>query len=424
MAVDGYGRELVVPERLPLPLGAFDDRGSDILDVSLVYDRRVGDAAPAGYGGCDQAGDGPFYRWIEAPRIEVEPGDPDPADRRHPPAVPPADQGFSPSRTPPDDPLREWPVFLGRVTRDRSDPSRPTYAVDLAGRPYVDLVGEYVRAASGRAAIQIGEFSQAATGGASTVPGAPAAAVNRRFAVFVPEAETDTTKGQPRLAVDKDGKVDIRGDTTVHGDVTIDAHAVEFLAGPARPPNAPPWRIYHLDTASLHELRVEMARPNTAAERARTQVVVGTWAKPPDSAGPAAFQKCLTVDANCDVTVHGTLSVEGRLNTRETVQAKLSEEARRLGLISAISGITTLQAGPSPVLRAAGVGEVATVSEAVEALLRAQADPRVIAQALAADPERARAFAELVRRDHPDLAEQLGMRNQERPNGAEGKPKA
>jgi hypothetical protein len=424
MAVDGYGRELVAPERLPLPLGAFDDRGSDILDVFLVYDRRGGDAVPAGYGGCDEDGDGPFYRWIEAPRVTVEAGDLDPADRRHPPGVPPADQDFGPSRTPPDDPLRQWPVFLGQVTRDRSDPSRPTYTVDLAGRPSVDLVGEYVRAASGRAAVQIGEFSQAVTGGASTEPGAPAATTNRRFAVFVPEAETDETRGQPRLAVDKDGKVDIRGDTTVHGDVTIDGHAVEFLAGPARPPNAPPWRIYHLDTGRQHELRVEMARPDTAAERGRTQVVVGTWAKPADGAGQAAFQKCLTVDANCNVTVHGTLTVEGTLNTKETVQAKLSEEARRLGVISAMSGLTTPQPGPAAVLSSRAVVEAMRTPGVVDALLRAQADPRLIAEALAAEPERARAFAELVRRDYPDLAGQLGIRARQRRAKPEGKGKA
>src|SRR5262249_48842215 len=156
--------------------GAFDDRGSDILDVSLLYDLRGGDVAPTGYAGCNGDGNGPSYRWIETPRITIEAGDLDPTDHRHPPGIPAADQDFGPSQTPPDSPLREWRVFLGRVTRDRSDPSKPpTYAVDMAGRPYVDLVGEYIKAASGKAAVQIGEFSQAVTGGASTEPGAPAA---------------------------------------------------------------------------------------------------------------------------------------------------------------------------------------------------------------------------------------------------------
>jgi hypothetical protein len=436
MAVDGYAREVVVDSRLGLSPGVFDDRGSDIVDVSLVYDRVGSDAAPPGYAGCGDDGPAPFYRWIERPRLLAEAGDPDPPDRRQPAVVPPADLAFDPGRTPPDDPGRVWPVFLGRVTRDRSDPSKPAYSVDLAGRPYVDLVGEYLRAASGRAAIQLGEYTQAVTGGASTRPGAPAAIRDRRFALFVPEAETTQTMEEPRLAVDKGGQVSIRGDTTVHGDVTVDGRAVEFLAGPARPRNAPPWRIYHLGTSRVDELRIEMARPDTTAQRARTQVVIGSWAKPAAGDGPQAFQKCLTVDANCNVTVHGTLTVEGNLHTDETVQAKLGEEARRLALISAIGGLAGPGRGPAPgpvpgpapgpapaPISLPGPEPVAESTSAIlQALLAAGGDPATIAEALAADDRRAREFATAVRSHFPELARRLGMQaGRRKVKGTEGK---
>ena len=55
VGVDGFGRELVVANRRKLPAGAFDDKGSDELEVWLEYDRQSGEVAPEGYAGCDGA---------------------------------------------------------------------------------------------------------------------------------------------------------------------------------------------------------------------------------------------------------------------------------------------------------------------------------------------------------------------------------
>ncbi|HVQ37572.1 MAG TPA: hypothetical protein VMS31_08565, partial [Pyrinomonadaceae bacterium] len=49
MAVDGYGRELVLPQKMPLSQSAFVDKNSKELEVWLVYDRAGTDKPPAGY---------------------------------------------------------------------------------------------------------------------------------------------------------------------------------------------------------------------------------------------------------------------------------------------------------------------------------------------------------------------------------------
>src|ERR1700720_2967375 len=47
MAIDGYGRELVLADKKRLAAETFDDLGTDRLDVWLVYDRRDTTAAPS-----------------------------------------------------------------------------------------------------------------------------------------------------------------------------------------------------------------------------------------------------------------------------------------------------------------------------------------------------------------------------------------
>src|SRR5262249_15260824 len=140
------------------------------------------------------------------------------------------------------DPARMWPVFVGRVTRDRKNPATPVYAVDLAGRPYVGLVGADIRAPSGSASVQIGELN----------------GDTRRFAVFVPArwAAGDTAK----LAVDRDGAVDVQGDTGIAGDVVGEGRSVVLQPAPEPPVGAVPWRVYHVAANGMHELRIEMAR--------------------------------------------------------------------------------------------------------------------------------------------------------------------
>ena len=346
-AVDGFGRWLVLPLRQALGREAFAARDSDVLDVYLNYNRSGSDQAPSGYAGCEDPGDTgerPFYRWVEQPYITMEVPGPPPVDHRRPDRVATDDLGFQATRLAPDEPERRWPVFLGQVKLDRANQAKP-FDTDSTGRPYAALVGEAVYAPSGRAAVQIG----------AELPGDP-----NRFAVFVREQnQRPGDPIQPRLAIQQDGTHLLRGNATVHGNLTVQRHAVEFEAGPERALGDPPWRIYHVgtDEDAEHELRIEMARPpDGQPPEGDNQVVIGTWTKPPgEEGGQEAFQACLTVADDCTVTVHGNLVLENPprySGTDKLVDAGLGPDAKNLVLAAALSGVTGSGALVGPGTRA------------------------------------------------------------------------
>jgi hypothetical protein len=340
MAIDGYGRELIVPKRLQVSTSSFDDRGRDVLDVWLSYDRRGSDQAPAGYGGCDSGkseqtigcNDGRVpekiagcdngqelgrYRWQEIPRLDVaRPGEAS-DDRRRPIQVPESDLPFPSSRTPPDDPAKAWPVFLGQILRVQTDPGRPPdYRVNLNDRPYAGLVGEEVRAPSNRVWVQIG---------------AERADDDRRFAVFVPEADP-SNPNLPRLEVDDSGEVDVRGATTMHGKLTMEGGAIALEAGQAQ---SQPWTIYRHSEGGVDQLRIQM---DDGAGAGTNQVVVGVW-----NEEDGQFVECLVVKDDCSVTINGDLKVEGVINADSFIAPGFTADAQQFLLASALNGIS----GPS-----------------------------------------------------------------------------
>jgi hypothetical protein len=114
MAVDGYGRELIVPERVLLPAEDLLEPGEiEAIDVWLHY-CRVPETPPQQ--GRWECGPGEHSRWREEAVIRLEAaGEINP---RCPPEVPEADLAFPPYRTPPDASDQPWPVYLGRVKYD------------------------------------------------------------------------------------------------------------------------------------------------------------------------------------------------------------------------------------------------------------------------------------------------------------------
>src|SRR5207245_490096 len=244
----------ILPQKQSLPSTAFTDKGSHTLEVWLAYSLLSTDSAPAGYMGCGESGGDLFYRSQEKPQVYLEAPDPAYPDPRQPKGVLPGDLGFDASRTPPDDPQRYWPVFLGRVSQKLTDGVQ-SFTVDLSGRHDIGLVGETVVAPSGRARVQVGSEQ-------SKDPNC--------FAVFI-----TSTADKAQLSVDKGGKLELAGDTTVHGNLTLTAGTLEFGVAPAESPL--PWRIYrHLDTvgkAIVSELRIEIDG-NTGG---LNQLVVGSW---------------------------------------------------------------------------------------------------------------------------------------------------
>jgi hypothetical protein len=257
-----------------------------------------------------------------------------------------------------------------------------------------------VYAPSGRAAVQIG----------AERPDDP-----NRFAVFIPEpGQRPGEPIQPRLAIRQDGTHWIRGNATLHGNLTVQGHAVEFQAGPGRPAEDPPWRIYHVgtDQDDEHELRIEMARPPAGQPpKGNNQVVVGTWTRPPgEEGGDEAFQACLTVADDCTVTVHGNLVLENPLRyagTAQVVDAGLGPEARNLVLAAALSGVT----GSSALLGSQYKSPFPPSSPILLNTLFAALPPEHALQAaatlIAADPDRASTFAALLKDRNDEAVDRL-----------------
>ncbi|HEU5013498.1 MAG TPA: hypothetical protein VFT66_13325 [Roseiflexaceae bacterium] len=311
MAVDGYGRELILEQYQSIEPRAFDDKGSETLDIYLVYVQQTSDEAPPGYAACRPASQITSYRIQERAGLLIRKASGDRPkeagidlpERRQPDEVPPADLRFGPERVPPDAPSQQWPVFLGQVQRTGSQDE--PYAITMSGRPYAGLRGELVRAPSGWAWLQVGEWEDN----------------DYRFGVFLAEgnpapASPPLAPDKPTLGITRQGSVELRADTTLWGDLVVEGGAVEFGPGPEYT-MARPWRIYHAlqepdqdDATDITraQLRIEMAGPGVDGKA--NEVVIGHWSDQKQD-----FVPCLTIAADdCKVTVHRNLVVNGKAN--------------------------------------------------------------------------------------------------------------
>jgi hypothetical protein len=311
MAVDGYGRELFVAEPLRVPAEAFAQLESDRLDVWLVYDRTEETTPLRGRFDC---GPGRHNRWREVTRLRLTAAD-ERINPRAPAETPLEDIPFAPHREPPDDPAREWPVYLGvveRVVTGQLLPAPP--------RPSATLAGESLTAPSGRARLRIG----------SEEAGDP-----RRFSVETPDAAGTFAE---RLSLDRAGELSVRGDTTVGRDIffreregegtetptAVDhcspaptllseeraANAVVFSPPAPLPAEAAPWQIYRSAVVEegrpTRQLRFELGHPADKGDPRVYRFAVGSHSS-------GRFHACLTVTADCLVTIAGALNVLGRV---------------------------------------------------------------------------------------------------------------
>jgi hypothetical protein len=255
-AIDGYGRELILPQRTGLRVQqTFNELGGDVLDVWLLYGRQT---------------DGDWF--VESARVELTKGLDPWSDRRHPPRVPPEDVSFDATRVPPDEPSSLWPVYLGSIQRDPTDPTKPNHAI-TRGRPYVGVRAATIHAPGGPARIELGET----------------------FAVRL----DDSSGAKPVIESDADGTT-VSGQLVVIGDVAIGKGNLVF----SRVQNAGslPWRIQR----KSGQLRIVMD------DGSGSQVAVGVWKD-------GQFQSCLTVTNNGDVKVHGNLVVGGTVHATAVI---------------------------------------------------------------------------------------------------------
>jgi hypothetical protein len=414
IAVDGYGRTLVWQAGQPLPVTEFEVKGSDRLDVWLVYGELDSDDAPSGYAGCSLDGSGrTYYRTQEQPILMLGIPDPTHPDPRMPPGVPEGDLNFDGTQNAPLSPSAFWPVYLGRVLRKREKPNDPwQYSVSLDGRPYAGLVGEMVRHPTDNAWVEIGT-PLASQGNES------------RFAVYLipPGQDPQDVSGglDPRLEVSSGGQITLRGDASLHGNLVMEQGALAFraqdsqapAAGDPQPPavgvqpaaqqNEPgktprPWSIYRAPgsvqvtkpatqgqgvqttssaaTVPTSDLRLEMA----GRTGGKNQVVIGAWGKGPD--GNEAFQPCLTIDDDCNVTIERNLVVKGFIyysngTTPYTLSgaAPLSPEVRNMLVAGSSQAATSMAQGTVTGAQAGAAGQVGlTVDDLARFLLEEDLD--------------------------------------------------
>lgn len=308
VAVDGYGRELIVTSPVDISRRVFVELQDDVLDVWLIYQSSAANVPQRGSWSC---GPETNTRSREQAILRLTPGVASgprlpPEVPREPFEVPSADLPFPPHRTPPDDPAMEWPVYLGTIKVKGAPASDP-----LPPRPFATLNGEQVTAPSGLASMQVGAELKSDT---------------KRFAVRLTDASGQSVE---RLGIDRGGNISLNGNTTVtDSPSTPNPGELHLRLGPARllnfrplaatPTAAAPWRIYRTSVKegnqTIRQLRFEIAHPGDKGEPAASRLMIGTRdnkiAEPNE---PPVFSPCLTVSADCTVTINGNVNVTGQL---------------------------------------------------------------------------------------------------------------
>jgi hypothetical protein len=327
LAVDGYGRELLLIDRITIDRATFDRYGTTRLDVWLEYELGAADAdAPPGE--CDPASPNQQYRAVESATVVSERASAADVDARSPRVVP-ADVLAETLPDTTDDPTQRWPVYLGRLVMTFGDDGKPMFTIAQTALAYIGLNAELIDHPATPARIEIGHTSIAnATADTRTIADVTYTyepETGRQFAVFVPPT-APTISGaslQPTIAVTKDS-TQIRGTTDVHGDLVLDGSTLLFPSsvdetlvsvddGPA---------IYRTTSATdgADELRIDLGDAGTAVRN----LVIGLTKD-------GQFQSVLEVNVPLtgtppQITVHGDLHVQGTFSGPDIRLRTLSQD--------------------------------------------------------------------------------------------------
>ncbi len=286
LAVDGFGRQLIVPEALRMPFDVLDDARKrleepapeEAVDLWLLYGLR-----PGGGRGFEEA----ILRLTPAANVAPE-------ARSNMTTAVDVDRTELDAGTrleTPDAAHREWPVYLGRLRR-----RPPGYEALAVRRRYARWVGSRVLSPGGGVGI---DFAGADDPG------------DHRFAVRVRAASGELV---PRLVLGADGTNAIAGNLTVAGDLR--PAGIGWTAPVTPPAKAAPAQLYRVreqvDEVRADALRAEIAHPGDEGHPADSRLSVGFFGPAGDDAGPR-FRPCLSVAADRSVVVAGSLVVEGKL---------------------------------------------------------------------------------------------------------------
>lgn len=317
LAVDGFGREIAVPQPYCYPCLL----PSGLFDIWLLYAESPHTRPQPGVYAC---GPGQHNRWIERFTLEVTPAPAEETDPWQPPGMAAADLNFAAWDAPPGDPSRRWPVYLGRVEINGLESQ-----VKPVARPYVGLIGETVTAASQGARMEIGSEQ----GG------------GWRFAISLPDSTTGLLEDN-RLVIDSYGRNTLRGRVVLQlsaeqNDRQDEADLILPARDPAKEPpyglslekpidapgQATPWRMYHAQVKPpaqdgqppappLDQLRMELFNPGDQGQPDLYELVIGATEKVIDASTMTEEEKfCprLRIGADCSVTVYGDVMLTGSL---------------------------------------------------------------------------------------------------------------
>lgn len=385
LAVDGFGRELCVPDSALIPRQVLDSYGGNA-DVWLLYDCAPVSTPRRGRYACGRDHSNRSRQQVRLRLTAANAG----IDPRCP--IPGCDDPFRAEVTPD----AEWPVYVGTVTNGGAQGAR-------AKVPFVKLVGQRVIAPSGRTQLDVGGESA------------------QDFFYFAVSVRDSEKQNITRLGIDRYGNSRINGHAvlTYHepiqpnqeaesiSDLRFERdgsepqmpgtaaspaplpecedaaddepsssapirHGIRFHPPVAEPKAARPWQIYRTriehppDPAQLaqagavqspqpspaqpppkpvitDELRIEMAHPGGKGNPAAFRVVVG--ARQADGQDKTKFTPCLTIDGTCTVRVTGQVRVHGTL-VKSPIRADpndprfvaLMSKAHELGILYAFLG--------------------------------------------------------------------------------------
>lgn len=326
LAVDGYGRELIVDKRIDFKDELFqrlleketeeEQGGYYAVDVWLNYRALV--HQPDEYSIAQEMFKG-TGRVCEEAWLKLLCADPQSAVNPYrPPGVSQVNLNLKPGAVLPVDSDEEWPVYLGRIELFQNADNL-SYELPISERPYAALVGAGVNAPWNGSWMQIGAsiFSD-----------------KNRFSVVLPDAEGTSVR---RMSLDKDSNAVFNGNVkfiqdsndviNTQGQINLvpdDHHGVSgpalgFTATDTIPEEAAAWKIYRADLSKDPEqnqeenkqLRFEIFNPGDEGDPALSQWVIGGEAT--SDGALVNFSPLLSVRADGKIVVTGSFEVHGRV---------------------------------------------------------------------------------------------------------------
>ena len=158
LAIDGYGRELLLVDYRVIGRADFDRYATSRLDVWLEYQLELSDdrLAPVECGAADPRRSTGPPNWRSSSSRAVGRA-PTARIRR----VCRRRRSSRRRSTTPDDPRRRWPVYLGRIMMELPASGPPVFHLDVADRVFVGLTASVIDHPGNAARLELGHHPSA-----------------------------------------------------------------------------------------------------------------------------------------------------------------------------------------------------------------------------------------------------------------------